>query len=202
MKSVKEENADTRGWASKGALVFTSALVASVSFVCGSCGEDDDPDAGLFETVVETQELEVGRARQVVSFGSGNAIELEIPQAVVAQPARIRVQLVTGTVQRGRTPVGDSGLLVRPRQLVFDRPVRVRMRVPPPPLGRVYSSVVVPDDKDEFVVVGRARRLASEQGPGQDEDIWEGEGTGSGLWGLALIDADEAESLSAGSESF
>lgn len=126
-----------------------------------------------------------GGPAQTVRVGTEVAsVELEVPGNVVPTRATISVKLVEDVTRRGRTPVNDRGLLVEPENLTFAEPVKVRQRVAPPPPGRGYVAVVVPDGSDTFEARTAARRLAPADPAGQE--LWEGEGTGSGLWGLAV----------------
>ena len=188
----------TRFWPNIGTLMLKVGFVAMVAGGCGGDMEsmtNDDSSAdsegqARYQTVVETQTLTVGDGiTRVVRFGPAEAVELEIPWNVVRRPARIDVSLVTGTVRRGIPPANDAGLLVRPESLNFDVPVRVRQRIVAPPPGKTYASVVLPDDGDAFELRGPARRVARVDA--SELEVWEGEGDGSGLWGLGLIDATE-----------
>jgi hypothetical protein len=100
--------------------------------------------------------------------------------------AQVEVSLVEGVPKRGRAPVNDRGVLVRPQMLTFDHPVKVRQRVDPPPPQRGYVAVVVADGGDSFEPRTPARRLAPVDPMSGGKEQWEGDGTGSGLWGLAL----------------
>jgi hypothetical protein len=67
---------------------------------------------------------------------------------------------------------------------------------------------VVPDGQDAFVATTPARRIGgpmTDEATGEVLERWEGEGTGSGLWGLALSDpvtgADEGAGLVPGGET-
>lgn len=169
--------------------MMAAVLFASAFAACGDVPGDEQ--RVLYQQIVETRTLDVGTASLVERFGPGGPVELEIPADVVSRPRSIEVSLVTGTVRKGAFPVNDAGLFVQPPGLVFDVPVRVRQTVPPPPAGKRYASVVIPDDGDAFVVRGPGRRVSPPDPARDGYETWEGEGDGSGLWGLALVD-DEA----------
>lgn len=159
-----------------------------------ACGSDDAESVGpLYQSLVETKKLTLMEGTpQLARFGPGERIELEVPANVVRGSVEVEVSLVTGTVRRGRHPVNDAGLLVQPEGLVFQAPVRVRQPVPPPPAGRTYVAVVIPDGETAFVARTPGRRVAP-AGP-DGLEVWEGEGDGSGLWGFALVGEDELDS--------
>jgi hypothetical protein len=129
-----------------------------------------------------------GGMTQTLKLGEGaDAVELEVPGDVVPRRAPVEVSLVEGVPKRGRAPVNDRGVLVRPAALTFDHPVKVRQRVPPPPAQRRYVAVVIQEGGDDtFQATTPARRLAPAEAMGDGRELWEGDGTGSGLWGLAL----------------
>lgn len=166
------------------------ALAGGV-MACGG-GEAEPQTAALYETVVQRKTIDVGGGTAgVLRFGERDDIELEIPGDVAPVRLGVQVSLVTGTVRRGRYPVNDAGLLVEPPGLQFAVPVRVRQPVPPPPPGRTYVSVVIPDGETAFVARAPGRRVSPPDPNLGGLEIWEGEGDGSGLWGFAQVDAPQ-----------
>ncbi|MDX2022948.1 MAG: hypothetical protein SF187_22125 [Deltaproteobacteria bacterium] len=158
-----------------------------------SCASDDD--VPLYGQVLEKRTLEVGGGgeEQTVTLGTKNPVTLVVPGNVAPTRVMVQVSLVTDTAKRGRSPVNDSGVLVEPQGLSFAAPVRVRQFVSPPPVGRGYVAVVVPDNATSFVVKSRARLLAPATTESGGLELWEGDGTGSGLWGLAVSEAGDPE---------
>lgn len=171
----------------------------------GDGGMDGSVDGGtpLFSQILEKRTLMVGGGGDVIvqRFGPGGIVEVEIPGDVLPTRVSIDMSLVSGTVRRGRHPVNDMGLYVQPQGLMFQVPIRVRQPVPAPPIGKRYVSVVVPDDGTAFVPRKVARKVTTtdDMAPDllasmgvwaadTDLEVWEGEGEGSGLWGLALDD--------------
>ena len=159
-----------------------------------SCASEEE-DAPLYGQVLEMRSLEVGGGgeEQTVTLGTKRPVTLAIPGNVAPTRVMVQVSLVTDTVKRGRSPVNDSGVLVQPQGLLFAAPVRVRQFVSPPPVGRGYVAVVVPDNGTSFVVKSRARLLAPASTESEGLELWEGDGTGSGLWGLAVSEAGDPE---------
>lgn len=137
-----------------------------------------------------------GGEAQTVMLGGKNPVTLLIPADVAPTKVMIELTLVSQTAKRGRSPVNDSGVLVEPQNLTFAAPVRVRQFVPPPPVGRGYVAVVVPDGGNSFVAKGRARLIAGANADSMGLEVWEGDGTGSGLWGLAVSEAGDAPAAS------
>ena len=141
----------------------------------------------LFTVVAEQKTVEVGVADAEVSLGRGRQrVDLSIPANALPMRRSIKVSLTSGTVRRGRHPVSDSGVLIEPVGSVFQAPVRVRQFVPPPPAGRAYRTVVIPDNGALFVVRSRARLIQPASAENEGYEQWEGDSSGSGLWGLAL----------------
>lgn len=168
------------------------ALVALSLVACTR--SDDDP---LFREIVESRELTVGGGGpdQVVRLASGaHVVEVIVPGAVAPTPTRAYVSLVTGVTRKGQAPVNDFGVLVDPAGLTFAQPVRVRQRVAAPPPRKTYAAVVVPDQGTAFVVRSFARPVGpADPASGEEGELWEGDGEGSGLWGLALVDAPSTD---------
>jgi hypothetical protein len=160
-----------------------------------SCASDDQPSP-LYGKVVERRSLEVGGTEaQTVTLGTKNPVTILIPGDVAPMRVRVNISLVTETARRGRFPVNDTGVLVEPQDLQFAAPVRVRQLVPPPPPTRRYMAVVVTDRDDSFVTRGRARLVTAATAETGGLELWEGDGTGSGLWGLAVSDDSDLESV-------
>ena len=157
--------------------------------VQAGCSESD-PSTELYTAVLETQEVEVGKAPQRLRFGVDKRTELEIPADVSLMPVRLRVSLVGGTVRRGQHPVNNTGLLVEPQALTFATPATIRQALPPVAPRRVYAAVVIPDNGDAFVYRSRGRRVSAADPALNGLEVWEGDGDSSGLWGFAEI-ADE-----------
>jgi hypothetical protein len=170
-------------------LLALAAALLALPACSGDEGGDGAPRR-LYRRVVEQRSIDVGGggASQLVRIGQPpDVVELEIPGDVVPTRARIQVSVVEGVPRRGRTPVNDRGVLVEPAGLTFAQPVRVRQRVPAPPPMRGYVAVVLEQGAEEtgFVARGPARRLM--EATAQDmRELWEGDGTGAGLWGLAV----------------
>lgn len=171
---------------------FTCSLVLlTIGLSCSS----DDSETPLYGKILERRSLEVGGGQeQTVKLGAKNPVTLLIPGDVAPTRARIDVSLVTDTVRRGRYPVNDSGVLVEPQALQFAAPVRVQQLVVPPPVGRVYMAVVVPDKGNSFMATSRARLISAATPESGGLELWEGDGTGSGLWGLAVSEDSDGGS--------
>lgn len=168
-------------------------LTIVVLAVAAGCSSSDAQEERALGRVVRSVTVDVGGGGppQVLRVPVSDApdadvIELEVPGDVVPRRAQVQVSVVVDVPKRGRTPVNDRGVLVRPQMLTFDKPVKVRQRVPPPPPMRGYVSVLVPDGSDTFEARTPARRLAPAEPQGDGKELWEGDGTGSGLWGLAV----------------
>lgn len=146
----------------------------------------------LFSGRLAQQTTSAGGAETQVSLGRGrDRVELLIPAEALATRAEVQLSVVSGTVRRGRYPVTDTALLVEPQGLAFARPARLRQLVPPPPLGRRYRTVVVPDGGASFVAKGLARRLGGATAETEGHEPWESDCEGSGLWGLALDESGD-----------
>lgn len=131
-------------------------------------------------------ELGGGGAVQNVSLGMGDdVVEIEVPGNVLATRTRVTVSLVEGVPQRGRVPINNRGVLVEPLGVTFQSVVKVRQRVQAPPAGRRYVAVVLEQPAGDFRATTAARRVGESAG---GREIWEGDGTGTGLWGLAVAD--------------
>ena len=167
---------------------FAWSWVVCASLVALAAGACSDEESGrLFRRELQRVSAQVGGGgeTQVITLGAGEiAVEVEIPGNVAPRRTLVQVSLVEGVPRRGRTPVNDRGLWVQPAGLSFDQPVRVRQRVPAPPTDQGYVTVVIPDGGSTFEARGPARRLQPAPQVGGLE-LWEGDGTGSGLWGLA-----------------
>lgn len=169
------------------------ALLCLSLFGAASCASEED--VPLYGQVLERRTLEVGGGgeEQTVTLGSRNPVTLVVPGNVAPTRVMVQVSLVADTAKRGRSPVNDSGVLVEPQGLSFAAPVRVRQLVPPPPVSRGYVAVLVPDSGDSFVVKSRARLVAPATPETGGLELWEGDGTGSGLWGLAVSEPGDPE---------
>lgn len=149
-----------------------------------SCFGDTDK---LFSIIAEQKTVEIGGADAMVTLGRGRQrVELLVPAGATPTRTQVKVSVVSGTVHRGRSPATDNAILIEPVGTAFIAPARMRQLVPPPPAGRSYRVVVVPDNSNSFVVRSRARitQVASADTEGYEQ--WEGDASGSGLWGLAL----------------
>ncbi|MDX2022681.1 MAG: hypothetical protein SF187_20770 [Deltaproteobacteria bacterium] len=159
-----------------GATVSAALVVA--------CFGDTDK---LFNVLAEQQSVQAGGTDAMVTLGKGRQrVELFIPADALATPRPLRVGLATGVARRGRAPLTDTAVLIEPQNTAFAVPVRTRQFVPPPPVGRVYRVVVVPDGENKFLVRGRARLVQAASANVEGYEQWEGDSSGSGLWGLAL----------------
>ncbi len=154
----------------------------------------------LFTAIAAQQTLEVGGTEATVTLGRGRQrVELLVPANVLPARAQLKVSVVSGTVRRGRHPATDTGVLIDPVGTTFQAPVRIRQLVPPPPPGRSYRSVVVPDNGNSFVARGPARLLRPASAETEGYEQWESDAAGSGLWGLALAEpGDDPQPADAG----
>lgn len=163
-------------------LAFSAALL-----IC--CFGDTDK---LFAVLAEQQSVQAGGVDAMVTLGKGRQrVEMFIPADALAMPRPIRVGVATGVARRGRHPVTDAAVLIEPNGTSFAAPVRTRQLVPPPPVGRAYRVVVVPDGGNSFVVRSRARLVQPASVETEGYEQWEGDSSGSGLWGLALEEAGD-----------
>ena len=185
--------------------VATWGGVAVVTLVLSCFGDTEK----LFSIVAEQKSVELGGADTTVMLGRGRQrVELFVPANAVPARTQMRVSVVSGTVQRGRSPVTDNAILIEPVGTAFTAPSRMRQLVPSPPAGRTYRVVVVPDNGTSFVVRSRARFTLAASADTDGYEQWEGDATGSGLWGLALElpadslnetpDAGAADAMAAG----
>ena len=162
-------------------LVVGAALSAALVV---SCFDDTEK---LFSVIAEQQSVQAGGADAMVALGKGRQrVELFIPADALPTPRPLRVAIATGTARRGRHPVTDTAILIEPNGTAFAVPVRTRQLVPTPPVGRTYRVVVVPDGGNSFVVRGRAKLVQAASAATEGYEQWEGDSSGSGLWGLAL----------------
>jgi hypothetical protein len=167
-------------------------LVATAAVAAAGCGGGSGAGSGntarAAGTVLDQRTLTIGAEAQMVTLGRGRErIEVEIPPMAAARGTTVVVRLESEIpARRGPAPVGGLALHVATANLTFQQPARMRQPVSePPPPGRRYVAVQSMSSGDSW----DARGMAMEAGESPDGQMWEAEFTGSGLWGIGLVDS-------------
>jgi hypothetical protein len=169
---------------------------------CGSSNGTGDaavvaPQVG---TVVDEAQVVLGDQVQVVTLAPQQGrMELELPANATPTRTPVTVRAERGiSVRQGLVPASDVVLHVATQGLRFGSPAVLRQSLPPAPAGRSYVAISSPSTGDAWATGSPAKLsqfIAMIDAAASDPtgSVWEIEVTGSGLWALALTQADVAQ---------
>ena len=186
----------TMGGMDQRAVGWSLVIVAMTGLACGSSSGTGDaavvaPQVG---TVVDEMQAVLGDELKVVTLAPlQGRMEIEFPANATAPRTAVTVRAERGIpVREGLNPAADLVLHVATQGLRFNLPALLRQKLPPAPTGGTYVAVFSPSAGDRWTT-GSAAKLGRfgaviDAGPGDPtSSVWEIEVTGSGLWGIGLI---------------
>ncbi len=171
-------------------LMLRSGLLLVVLAI-GACNSDADSGTGgpAYDRVVDEKPIQVSAKRQVLTLSTGaqdeQAVILKVPAGAVPTGVTVSVRSVTGLPKKTRAPVGDIAIEILPQSVVFEIPVRARIRVPAPALTKRYAAVQAPSAaSSDFVRKANGRRVGLGTDSQPDSELWEIDIMSGGVWGV------------------